>query len=110
MSWNLLIFRPDADRANESAPLGEAESVIAKLNDTFKGLKWSDSGEAEFDTHRGFTLSLSFRAGTVANIWINGGYDHLPQLATLCKKEGWQIYDPQDDRLVELEDPYRGYG
>jgi hypothetical protein len=87
MSWNLLIYKPG--QINQTGePLGERDMVAAVFNDAFPGLEWESPSEAALPVERGFRLVLTLGDNTVEDIYTHGGYDHLRQLATLCRQEG----------------------
>jgi len=102
MSWNLLIH-------NEGEPLGSVADVTRKFDDAFRGLEWESATEAALHTDGGFRLELTCEDHTVSDIYTHGGFNHIKQLATLCKREGWHLADAQEGEDVDLDDPQRWY-
>jgi hypothetical protein len=103
MSWNLLIYNESGD------PLGDLASVTAKLDSTFRGLEWNSPLEAILPVARGFRLELRTEEDVVQDIYTDGGFDHIKQLAALCKREGWRIADAQEGEEVDLDEPQKWY-
>lgn len=72
-------------------------------------LEWESSSEAVLPVERGFSFELNVEGDAVQDIYTNGGYDHLRELAALCKREGWRIADAQEGEDIDLDNPYAGY-
>jgi hypothetical protein len=108
MSWNLLIYRIGATEQTEE-PLGDLEAVTAAFNGAFEGLEWNSPTEAALPVDGGFILELAVGRHSVQNIYTKGGYNHLKELAALCKREGWRMADAQEGADIDLANPYSGY-
>ena len=106
MSWNLLIYKTGAT-PQESAPLGDIDAVTAAFSRAFPDLEWESRNLAVLPVDRGFRLELAEEDGMVRDIYADGGFDHITQLAALCKQEGWRIADAQEGEDVDLDDPQR---
>ena len=102
MSWNLLIH-------NDGEPLGDIGDVTRKFAGAFYGLLWESPTEAVLPVDGGFRLELKLKEGVVQDIWTNGGFHHIKELAVLCKHEGWLIADAQEGEDIDLDDPLRWY-
>ena len=102
MSWNLLIH-------NDGEPLGDIAEVTRKFDDTFRGLEWESPTEAALAVDGGFRLELTEEDGTVQDIYTHGGFQHIKELAGLCRREGWHLADAQEGEDVDLDDPQRWY-
>ncbi len=103
MSWNLLIYNDSGD------PLGDLASVTQKFTAAFPGLQWDSPVQAILPVARGFRLELRAEEDVVQDIYTDGGFDHLKQLAALCRREGWRIADAQEGEEVDLDDPQGWY-
>jgi hypothetical protein len=65
--------------------------------------------EAILPVARGFRLELRTEEDVVQDIYTDGGFDHIKQLAALCKREGWRIADAQEGEEVDLDEPQKWY-
>jgi hypothetical protein len=108
MSWNLLIYRQGEDE--EMTPLGSLASVTTALNRTFPGLEWPTPVECELNGEDGFSIAWTVEDGEVRDGYTNGGYNHLQELAALCKQEGWSLADAQEGEDIDLDDPLASFG
>jgi len=108
MSWNLLIYK-NGPTPQKAESLGDIGVVTKALNGEFPTLVWETSTEAELPVHRGFSLSLRVEGGAVQDIYTNGGFDQIVQLAALCKRQGWVLADAQEGEDVDLNDPKGWY-
>src|ERR1044072_1401873 len=108
MSWNLLIYRSGEDE--KMASLGSLASVTSALNGAFPELKWSKPTECEMNVEGGFSIAWTVEEGAVRDGYTSGGFNHLKELAALCKKEGWRIADAQEGEDINLDDPYASFG
>jgi hypothetical protein len=108
MSWNLLIYKTGAT-PQESAPLGDIEAVTAAFSRAFPGLEWESRTVAALPVDRGFRIEFTEEDGMVRDGYTDGGFDHIAQLAALCKQQGWGIADAQEGEEVDLDDPHRWF-
>jgi hypothetical protein len=108
MSWNLLIYK-NGPTPQKAESLGDIGAVTKALNEEFPTLVWESSTEAELPVHRGFSLSLREEGAAVQDIYTNGGFDQIVQLAALCKRMGWSLADAQEGEDVDLNDPQGWY-
>lgn len=108
MSWNLLIYKP-AEDADDTIPLGTLAGVTAALSNAFPALEWDSEVAALVPGENGFLLDLNVGDGIVWDIYTNGGFNYLKELAALCKQEGWRIADAQEGEDVDLQDPDKWY-
>ena len=84
ISWNLLIYRPGAtEQAGE--PLGRLEAVTEAFNQASNGLEWESSTQATLPVEGGFGFELTMEDDMVKDAYTDGGYNHLRELAALCK-------------------------
>jgi len=108
MSWNLLIYRQG--ESEEMLPLGSLAAVTAAMNTAFPDLEWLSPDECALKVDRGFIIEWKLQGDDVQDGYTNGGFDHLKQLAALCKQEGWRIADAQEGEDIDLDDPYASFG
>ena len=101
MSWNVLIYKED------QSPLGPLDEVRSALSDEFVDLEWNGPDECALVADGGFILELE--DDPVKSIWSRGGFNHLSELARVCKKQGWMIADAQEAEDLDLDDPYSLY-
>ena len=80
------------------------------MNAAFPNLEWPRPTECELNVERGFSIEWTLEGLEVKDGYTNGGYDHLKQLAELCKKQGWSLADAQEGEDIDLDDPYASYG
>jgi hypothetical protein len=106
MSWNLLIYKPGAT-TGQNEPLGDLKAVTDALNAAFIALQWESPTEATFPVDGGFRLELTDQDGIVQDIYTHGGFNHIRQLAALCKREGWRMAEAQEGEDIDLDDPQR---
>lgn len=104
MSWNLLIYKP-GDIPQHNEPLGSLEAVSGTFTTAFIGLEWESANEAALPVDGGFRLELTVEDGMVQDVYMHGGFNHVSQLAALCKREGWRMADAQEGEDVDLDDP-----
>ncbi|QIF02988.1 hypothetical protein [Roseimicrobium sp. ORNL1] len=103
MSWNLLIYSP------EGTSLGEPAAVKTALENAFPGFEWRTFTEGGLIVDGGFTLDLAIEEGAVRDIYTNGGYNHIRQLAALCQRQHWAMADAQEGEDIDLDDPVKWY-
>jgi hypothetical protein len=108
MSWNLLIYRLGEDE--QPVSLGSLASVTQAMNGAFRGLEWPTPTECEMNVEGGFSITWRIEGGEVCDGYTNGGYNHLKELAALCKQKSWRIGDAQEGEDINLDDPYASYG
>lgn len=108
MSWNLLIYKP-GDMPQQNLPLGDLDAVTAAFTAAFTGLEWQSPTEAVFPVDGGFTLEMTEEDGAVQDVYTDGGFNHITQLAALCKREGWRMADAQEGEDVDLDEPQRWF-
>lgn len=108
MSWNLLIYRAGEDE--EMTPLGSLAAVTNALNGAFRDLAWPTPTECELNVEGGFSLAWTVEEDAVRDGYTEGGYNHLQQLAALCKQQGWSLADAQEGEEIDLDDPYASFG
>lgn len=106
MSWNLLIYKP-GDTSQSSKPLGELDAVTEVFDAAFVGLAWESPTQAVLPVNGGFRLDLTEEDGAVQDVYTHGGFNHIRQLAELCKREGWRMADAQEGEDVDLDDPQK---
>ncbi|MGC3989858.1 MAG: hypothetical protein QM796_09315 [Chthoniobacteraceae bacterium] len=102
MSWNLLVH-------NDGEGLGEIADVTRKFDGAFRGLEWESLTEAALPVEGGFRLELTTEDETVQDIYTHGGFNHIKELAALCKREGWHLGDMQEGEDIDLDDPQGWY-
>jgi hypothetical protein len=107
MSWNLLIYRPGSN--DETAPLGSLTTVRRVMDSAFRGLTWPSEAECELDVEGGFSVEWNIDGDQVSDGYTNGGFQHLSQLAGICKKMGWRLADAQEGEDINLDDPMASY-
>jgi hypothetical protein len=104
-NWYLYILKGGPDKKTKK-PLGDAATVKRHMNAAFPGITWQSETEANFPDKR-FTLQLGVEKGLVLQVVVGVGKMRVNALASLCKKEGWRLEDPdveaQED--VDLDDP-----
>jgi hypothetical protein len=108
MSWNLLIYR--AGDGGDTAPLGSLTVVRKVMDSTFPALVWPSDSECELGEDGGFSITWTLEDEDVRDGYTSGGFNHLKQLAALCKRQGWQIADAQEGEEIDLDDPLASFG
>jgi hypothetical protein len=111
MSQDLIIYKPgDTDDTPEQhEPLGDLDAVTTTFNEAFAALIWASPTEAALSPEGSFRLALVEEAGTVDQVHIQGGLNHIRQLAALCKREDWRIADTEKSEDVDLDDPHKWF-
>jgi len=71
----------------------------------FSGLDWPTSTECELTVDGGFSVTWTVEEEEVQDGYTNGGFNHLNELAAVCKKQGWRIADAQEGEDIDLDDP-----
>ncbi len=54
-------------------------------------------------------MDLNLEEGFVQDIYTHGGFPLVPQLAVLCRQEGWQIADAQEGENIDLDNPLQWF-
>ncbi|GAA5496398.1 hypothetical protein Rhal01_02581 [Rubritalea halochordaticola] len=107
MSWNLYIGSD-----TENSPLGEATAIQKAFNEVFDSLEWEQlipSDECSLNVHGGFSIEFTKAGDHYESAMTRGGYNHLKELAMICKQFGWQLFDCQEGEQLDLENPYSLY-
>jgi hypothetical protein len=103
-----MIYRPGAD--DEMAPLGNLALVKNAMRGAFPELEWRSATECGLYVDGGFIVEWTVNGEEVSDGYTNGGYNHLRELAVLCKKMGWRIADAQEGEDIDLDHPYASFG
>jgi hypothetical protein len=110
MSWNLLILKAGKNYSDWlPLPMGSLADVTRTLTTAFPNLEWRSELLCELNVNLGFRIELEVKGGQVRSLFTSGGFNHLSELAAICKNHGWEIGDCQEGESIDLDDPYGWY-
>lgn len=110
MSWDLFIFANDPRPFNDEtklSPLGDAAEVRTKISQSVPKVDWTDPAWGVLEGHR---WSIEFNHKTnglteYVTLHVRGGGDPLTTIVKLCKDNGWVVFDPAANDLIDLAAP-----
>ena len=105
MNWYLNVLKGGPDKKTKK-PLGDVATVTKHMNAAFPGITWKSPTEAK-NAEKGFILQLGVDKGLVQMVVLGIGKMSVKPLATICKKEGWRLEDPnvETEEDVDLDNP-----
>jgi hypothetical protein len=113
MSWDILLVNsktPVDIEADEYPPIPARSEFIAKVNQVFPGVDWSDPALGILDSEdivAEIDLGDEDDLGYTVLVNVYGGEDPVAALVRLCQKHGWQAFDTSTESYLDLDNPSR---